>query len=635
MTLKRLLLTASSSLLLFSINLKGVLANDNPPPIHAPHALVLDLKTQEILFEKAADEKTSIASLTKLMVALLVLEEENLDEVVSISWNAANTIGSTAWLYAGEHFYVNDLLMALLIPSGNDAAVAFAEHISGTTTGFLKQMNAKSKVLGMNDTYFGNVTGLDASAGYSTARDLSKLTQILLGFERFREIIQTPMAELNSLEGTSRNIQNTNELLGQTISGLKVIGMKTGTTPSSGQSLIILTQDEAKNEGLIILLNSSDRYGDATHLLSWIGENFELGKRTDPKVILDNWPFADLNSYTPEFFDTMVNLKHQGIVQGDSETGFIRGGDSLNRAEMVTLLLRAAGYDEKSLQNCTQNTEKNYADVEKNLWYTQAIECATRLGWIEGDNLPVDTPPETLPNFRPSDPVTIAEGLKMIALATKQTPVSINETTWYQPYLDLFSSKGDIEMNENHEFFISKIAYSIGKTDDKMNRNTAFELIQRSLFSESKSLINVDEYHNFGAVMEKKGEELLISDPNLHFTLSGIPMGDYKLSDLKVEIQNPSGFRNDYYTIWRLVYGKTSQKGIQVNQSLFDLIIYDSDYLEAGFQPFENSERREENHYTELRCNQNLSNYDPTLVTLYSQLCPEGKISDQVVLNEG
>ena len=141
----------------------------------ASSAILVDVDSGRVLYEQNADARMLIASTTKILTALVAIEEGSLSDVVTVSHEAAYTEGSSMYLKEGEQLTLETLLYGLLLCSGNDAAVAIAEHVGGSQLGFVKLMNQKAKELGMTSSSFANPNGLDAEGHYSTARDMAKL----------------------------------------------------------------------------------------------------------------------------------------------------------------------------------------------------------------------------------------------------------------------------------------------------------------------------------------------------------------------------------------------------------------------------------------------------------------------------
>lgn len=237
-----------------------------PAEISSTAAIAIDLDSQTILFQKNSDLQVPIASLTKLMTAYIILEEEDPDAIVTISSNAVSTEGSEMNLFSGETITIKNLLYGLLIESGNDAAVALAEFNAGSETNFVKKMNKETENLGLEQSQFSNATGLDYGEGYSTPRDLALLSSYLLQDQTIREIVNKKEAEVTSTSGVIHNLKNTNTLLGEM--GIK--GLKTGKTPAAGECLVTLAESSTGREILIVVLGSQSRFLDSKILVDWI-----------------------------------------------------------------------------------------------------------------------------------------------------------------------------------------------------------------------------------------------------------------------------------------------------------------------------------------------------------------------------
>ena len=235
-----------------------------PPPISAEALLVYDVDADQVLFERSAQEALRPASLTKLMTALLVLEEADLATVVTISTQDL-VDGATMGLQAGEQLTVEQLLWGLLIPSGNDAAMALARHSSGSVDAFVERMNRRAAELGLSATTFRNPHGFDADDHLSSAADLLQLVRLNWNYPLFRTIVGTAETTV-----AGHPLQNTNQLLG-VFAGAN--GVKTGTTPLAGQCLIARIERNG-HAVLIVLLGSGDRYTDVRNLFDFYTQNF-------------------------------------------------------------------------------------------------------------------------------------------------------------------------------------------------------------------------------------------------------------------------------------------------------------------------------------------------------------------------
>ncbi len=238
------------------------------PYFTARSVLLVDMDSMVDLYSYHADTRVPMASLTKLMTALLIIENHNLNEKVHISKLASSTGGSTMHLKNGDVLTVQQLLKGLLMNSGNDAAVALAQYHSETVYNFVNEMNTRAKELFMYDTHFVNPHGLDSAMHYSSARNLVVLAKTLWQYPAIRKIVDTQFDTVvsDTLENekkTEYTLKNTNKLLG---TEFHVHGMKTGTTDKAGQCLLLVVEKEKKYYFLVIL-GSLDRYQDARNIL--------------------------------------------------------------------------------------------------------------------------------------------------------------------------------------------------------------------------------------------------------------------------------------------------------------------------------------------------------------------------------
>ena len=229
-----------------------------------------------LLSEKKADEVIAIASLTKLMTAIIVLENYNLDDLIQISASAIATYGDAGNLQIGEIMTIRDLLYITLIESSNDGAEALAEKMGVST--FVYKMNEKATSLGMNNTWFINPSGLDEGNLYnfSTVNDLKKMVvYILENHSLIAEILSLPEKELTSHSGISRTIRNTNVLLEESDAYL---WGKTGYTDRANGCLILILNNFSinNNQGYVIniIAGADDKFGEARKLEQWLKESF-------------------------------------------------------------------------------------------------------------------------------------------------------------------------------------------------------------------------------------------------------------------------------------------------------------------------------------------------------------------------
>ncbi|MBP7927881.1 D-alanyl-D-alanine carboxypeptidase [Patescibacteria group bacterium] len=226
-------------------------------------ALIVNIGDGEVLYNKNSQEKLKIASLTKIMTAILAMEHNKLSDTTTISSRAAKTGENTMGLTAGETYTIEELLYGLILNSGNDAAVALAEASAGDVETFVEWMNIKAKELGMTNSYFADPSGLNDST-YSTAQDLARMTRYALKFRELRKIAATVSYALPANEGHKYvPLENQTNLL-TTYPGVK--GFKTGYTEEAG--LCLVTYAENNGVELVgVVLNSVDRKGDMVLML--------------------------------------------------------------------------------------------------------------------------------------------------------------------------------------------------------------------------------------------------------------------------------------------------------------------------------------------------------------------------------
>lgn len=242
------------------------------PIISARGSIAEDLNSSEVLFEKNPDERLKIASITKLMTLLIVLQDNKLDDVITVSKNAANTPGSTMFLKAGEQITLENLVYGALINSANDAAVALAEHNAGSTAQFIVKMNNKAKDLGLTNTHFANPVGLDDDDNYSSSRDIANLGKYLYHNPIIKKIAKIKNIDVRSVGGNyTHKLESTNKLLD---SYLKINGLKTGTTDDAGRCLIAIAENKDGHEIVTVVLNSPDRFGESKILIDWVFRAF-------------------------------------------------------------------------------------------------------------------------------------------------------------------------------------------------------------------------------------------------------------------------------------------------------------------------------------------------------------------------
>lgn len=240
-------------------------------PVQAKATLLMEKETGQVLFAQNEREKLEPASVTKVMTLLLVMEaiargELHYEDVVTVSANAASMGGSQVYLSEGEQITVEELLKAVCVSSGNDAAVALAEQVSGVTELFVQQMNNRALELGMTDTHFANPTGLPAEGHVTSARDIALMSRELIG--KHTDIRRFTTIWMDTIRGGEFGLSNTNKLI-RFYDG--ATGLKTGSTDAAGYC-ISATAERDGMELIAVVLGgetSQQRFEDAKTLLNY------------------------------------------------------------------------------------------------------------------------------------------------------------------------------------------------------------------------------------------------------------------------------------------------------------------------------------------------------------------------------
>ncbi|MDB5059174.1 MAG: D-alanyl-D-alanine carboxypeptidase [Chloroflexi bacterium] len=241
------------------------------PPLLGNAAIVYDLDAAQELYAVNAGAGLPVASTTKLMTALLVLEHGHLDTMTTASYHAATIGGSTMYLRQGEELSLRDLLYGLLLPSGNDASVALAEAVGGSEVAFVAKMNARCQKLGCTNSHFTTPHGLDGYGNYASARDLLLVLRADLRFETFRRVVRT---RRYNIPGTTNNyvhnLINVDEPLWWYPG---VLGAKPGNTAAAGFCSALYVERGGRHIAAVIL-GTSDRFTDVRNLLNYALGNF-------------------------------------------------------------------------------------------------------------------------------------------------------------------------------------------------------------------------------------------------------------------------------------------------------------------------------------------------------------------------
>lgn len=259
---------------IFAGNGKVISAATYPGGVSAHGAILMEQESGRVLYEKQAHTEMRIASITKIMTAILAIESGKMDDWVTVSSNAEGTEGSSIYLVAGEKIKLRDLVYGLMLRSGNDAAVAIAEHVAGSLDGFVFLMNEKRKELGMENSAFANPHGLDDhEEHYSTAYDMAILTRYAMENEEYREISGTSSYRSTNKEGYTRLFNNKNRLLTQLYK--KSTGGKTGYTKRAKRTLVS-TAEENGVELIVVTINAPSDWNDHMSLFEWGFRTFDV-----------------------------------------------------------------------------------------------------------------------------------------------------------------------------------------------------------------------------------------------------------------------------------------------------------------------------------------------------------------------
>ena len=281
--LLRLLITGITIVVL-SVLVTSTASAKALPDIQGTSAVLMDVETGEVLYAKNKDLRRPPASTTKIITGLMALEFGDLGQVVDVSEKAASAEGSSVWLRPGEKQRLSDLVYGIMLGSGNDAARAIAETISGSEEKFAQEMTKKAQQLGAKNTQFRNASGLPDDGHYSTVYDMALLTRYALNNKEFSRIIQTRSHVLpgNDLQ-KERQIYNHNKLLWRY---QYADGVKTGYTRQAGRCLVSsATKDERRL--VAVVFNSKAMYEDCQKMLEYGFEEFRL-------VSLDEQKFRDV-----------------------------------------------------------------------------------------------------------------------------------------------------------------------------------------------------------------------------------------------------------------------------------------------------------------------------------------------------
>lgn len=231
--------------------------------------IAMELNSGNVFMQKNADKRLPMASTTKIMTALIIAEECNLDEVITVPDQAVGVEGSSIYLKHGEQISVKDLLYGLMLRSGNDAACALAIHHSGSVENFVEKMNLKAQELGAHDTHFANPSGLPDETHYTTAKDLCNIARNAMLNETFNKVVST-----KSYTGEFKSFFNKNKLLTK-LDGAN--GVKTGYTEKAGRCLVSSAK-RGNMDVVCVVLNCYDMFERSAQIIESCFEKYSVEK---------------------------------------------------------------------------------------------------------------------------------------------------------------------------------------------------------------------------------------------------------------------------------------------------------------------------------------------------------------------
>lgn len=243
--------------------------------VSAKSSVVIDVGTNAILYSKDMKRKMPIASLTKIMTAIIALEKMDMNEKIVVSDNALKAAGKRDGLFSGEEIVAGDLIRIMLVNSNNIASEAIAEHVGGSTKDFVNLMNKKAKLLGLENTRFFNPSGLDGEEeNYSNAFEVAQMFDYSQRYPEIWEILKIQKAQVWSADKKTKHfLKSTNRLLGK-LSNIE--GGKTGFTDDAGECLVLMIGDPKDGHKVIaVVLDSKDRFSDAEKMIKWIFDNYK------------------------------------------------------------------------------------------------------------------------------------------------------------------------------------------------------------------------------------------------------------------------------------------------------------------------------------------------------------------------
>lgn len=282
----------------------------NALDISATSAILMDMDSNRILYEKNISTVRSVASISKIMTAIIAIESNKLDNIVIIGNEISKSYGSGIYIQSGEKLTLRDLLYGLMLRSGNDAALAIANYVAGSVDNFVDMMNEKAKKIGMKNTTFNNPSGLDQEKGnYSTAYDMAILTSYAMKNEEYRKITSTKNYKLKTNKNTY-NWNNKNKML-------KLYkystGGKTGFTEIAKRTLVSTAKKNNTNL-VVVTLNDGNDWNDHINLFEYGFNNYttiNILKKGYINILKDDY-YDDYKLYVKNSYSYLLNNNEKG-----------------------------------------------------------------------------------------------------------------------------------------------------------------------------------------------------------------------------------------------------------------------------------------------------------------------------------
>lgn len=356
--MKKLLLLAV--LLLFPLKVLG---------LSAECAIVMDQDSGRVLYEKNIDKSKLIASTTKIMTAVIAIEYGNLDDLVIVDESILKAYGSAIYIEVGEELTLKELLYGLMLRSGNDAAIAIANHVSGSMEGFVFLMNQKASELGMNNTIFYNDHGLeedDGKGNTSTAYDMALLMRYANTLDEFVNITSTKEITVKSNYKTYI-WPNKNKLLKMYE---YTTGGKTGYTEKARRTLVTSASKDGKNL-IVVTLNDGDDFTDHMNLYEEYFDNYELSTIIDKDNLAINDDYYKGNLFVNNSFKMLVNKDEKKDVNINvvlDKLDFYEDGDYIGYIEV------RIGKNVINKENVYVRKEENLVKEEKKSFWSRVLD---------------------------------------------------------------------------------------------------------------------------------------------------------------------------------------------------------------------------------------------------------------------